>query len=117
VRGGEAVVDSEVCSAIAGQYLGPASSMHCQEKSIDKSGFQLECRPANAKGRFEAIAMRLGVTEISGGLASSEIAVRRTRESRSKAATPDDEVVTVETRDCKVQTAQTIKAAPIDAAK
>jgi len=111
VPGSDAVMNEDAWAAISGRYVGPVPTMKCALKQSSPTVLHLECPTAVDGYESRAVAVRLATDESGTWLASADVTSRRTKETRSRAATPDEEVVTTEVRDCKVRTTQTPVAA------
>jgi hypothetical protein len=105
--GNDMTIAANVWSAIAGHYLGPSAAMRCHQRRSGPGGADLECRSLVADGDSDPVSVQLRLTEGGDWVASSEVTARRAKESRTKAATPDEEVVRIESRECRVKTDQT----------
>jgi hypothetical protein len=106
LSGSEVTIGVEPWAVMSGGYLGPAPSAQCRVRQATATAIELEC-PRSVEGyATRTIGIRLTVNESGGWLAAAEVRSRREKETSTRAATPDDEVVTIETQECTVRTAQ-----------
>jgi hypothetical protein len=99
-------------SAIVGNYLGPSPGLRCTKRSASSSGVSLECHSGVAGGDLGTFVVELVLSEGGDWVTSTEVRAHSAKESRTKAAAPDTEILRTESRECVVMATQAPSPAP-----